>query len=347
MWYLARGTGVVTLLLFTASLVLGIVHAERGRPRGTSRALMDAAHRSVSLLAVAFLGVHIVTNVIDPFAPIRLIDAVIPFTSAYRPLWLGLGTLAFDLLLAIAVTSLVRARLAARTWRGVHLLAYASWPVAVVHGLGTGTDVRQGWMLVIVFASVIAVLAALGVRLGKARGLTRPARIALLGGTMASLPALVLWLAAGPLASGWAHRAGTPAKLLGAAPVARRSAPAPPPRRAPSFDVSGVARVHRGFAQSGAEVLDILFRPGAGRELRLRLAGQAIQGGGLALGASSVTLRSGATYAGRITRLAGGDITSLVAAPDGRVARLTVQLTVRGSEASIRAASVPVTGQAG
>ena len=91
---------------------------------------------------------------LDSFAPIRLIDAVIPFASTYRPLWLGLGALSFDLLIALVVTSLVRRRLGYRAWRTIHWLAYASWPVAVFHGLGTGSDTKVWWMLALTAACV-------------------------------------------------------------------------------------------------------------------------------------------------------------------------------------------------
>ena len=98
----------------------------------------------MSLLVIVFLVIHIVTSVLDSFAPISLTAAVIPFVSSYRPLWLGLGTLSFDLILALAITSLIRRRLGYATWRAVHWLAYASWPVAVLHGLGTGSDTKVG-----------------------------------------------------------------------------------------------------------------------------------------------------------------------------------------------------------
>ena len=146
-WYLARGTGAVALVLLTASVVLGILGSVRFAAARWPRFAIDAVHRDISLLVLVVLVIHIVTSVLDGFAPITLLDGVIPFNSPYRPLWLGLGTLSFDLLVAIAVTSLVRRRLGYRAWRAVHWLAYASWPVAVLHGLGTGSDVKQWWML--------------------------------------------------------------------------------------------------------------------------------------------------------------------------------------------------------
>ena len=138
LWYLGRGSGVVSLVLLTIVVALGIV-TRSGRPMpGLPRFAVAAVHRNASLLAVTFLGIHVVTLLADPFAQLRLVDLVLPFAGAYRPFWLGL-----------------------RAWRAVHWLAYAAWPVALLHSLGTGTDAGQLWMLGLAAASAAAVLAAI------------------------------------------------------------------------------------------------------------------------------------------------------------------------------------------
>ena len=106
-------------------------------------------HKNVSLLALVVLAIHILTVVVDSYAPVHLIDAFVPFISGDRPIWLGLGALAFDLMIAVIVTSLLRDRIGLRTWRAVHWTAYASWPLAIVHGIGTGSDTKLGWVLVL------------------------------------------------------------------------------------------------------------------------------------------------------------------------------------------------------
>jgi sulfoxide reductase heme-binding subunit YedZ len=160
LWYLSRGSGVVTLALLTMTVVLGIVTSARWATAHWPRFVVAGMHRNLSLLAVAFLGLHITTTVVDSYVPIRWLDVVVPFVSAYKPLWLGLGAIAFDLLVAVLVTSLLRGRLSQPVWRAVHWLAYACWPVAVLHGLGAGSDGRQPWMLLIDGLAVVSVVAA-------------------------------------------------------------------------------------------------------------------------------------------------------------------------------------------
>ncbi|MEV4422778.1 ferric reductase-like transmembrane domain-containing protein [Patulibacter sp. NPDC049589] len=166
LWYLSRATGAVTLVLLTLTVALGIANERRWAPRRTPRFVVDHLHRSASLLVMVVLAIHIATNVVDGYVQIRLVDAIVPFVGEYHPLWLGLGTLAFDLLLAVIVTSVLRARIGHRAWRAVHWAAYACWPVAVTHGLGIGTDVgTTGWMLWLTVACGAVVAAAVWARL--------------------------------------------------------------------------------------------------------------------------------------------------------------------------------------
>ncbi len=147
LWYVTRGSGVVTLLLLTAALLLGVVTSVRWSSPAWPRFVIEWFHRNVSLVVLVFLAIHVGSAVIDGFVPLRWIDAVIPFRSGYRPLWTGLGAIAFDLLVAIVVTSLLRVRVGYRAWRWVHWAAYACWPLAVAHSLGQGSDRTHGWLL--------------------------------------------------------------------------------------------------------------------------------------------------------------------------------------------------------
>jgi sulfoxide reductase heme-binding subunit YedZ len=160
LWYTTRAAGTVSLVLLSVVTVLGLLARARVEARGWPRFLTAALHRDIALTAVVFLGLHIVTAVVDPFTSLGITAAIVPFGSYYRTFWLGLGTVAFEMLLAIVATSLLRHVIGARAWRAVHWLAYASWPIAVVHGLGTGTDARTAWLLATTVLCVGAVVAA-------------------------------------------------------------------------------------------------------------------------------------------------------------------------------------------
>ena len=208
LWYATRATGVVALVLLTITTALGIAGVSRLESRHWPRVVTAGLHRNISLLVVAFVIVHVLTTVLDSFVSISIAAAVIPFSSGYRTFWLGLGAIAFDLILALVITSLIRSRLSYRAWRAVHLLAYASWPVALWHGLGTGTDSKLPWLLAIDALCVLVVAGALLWRLqAMAPGAARTAAVL---ATIAVPIATIVFVIVGPMRPGWAARAGTP-----------------------------------------------------------------------------------------------------------------------------------------
>jgi methionine sulfoxide reductase heme-binding subunit len=213
-WYLTRSTGAMALLLLTFAIALGVVDVQRWSTPRWPRFIVDSLHRNVSLLAMVFLVLHILTSVLDSFAPISLLDAFVPFAGSYRPFWLGLGAVSFDLLIAVTLTSLLRQRMGFASWRAVHWLTYASWPVALLHGLGTGSDVKATWLLALSIACMAIVLAAIVARVASGWPENLRTRGAALGGAGAFSLILALWLPGGPLGSEWARRSGTPPSLL-------------------------------------------------------------------------------------------------------------------------------------
>ncbi len=165
LWYTTRGAGAVSLILLSAVVVLGILSVLRVQTSGWPRFLTVGLHRNLALMTLVFLVLHIVTAVVDPFTHLGWLAAVVPFSSYYRTFWLGLGTIAFELLLAIVVTSLLRGLIGQVAWRLVHWLTYISWPVAVLHGVGTGTDAWSAWLFALQAVCVVAVAGAVGYRL--------------------------------------------------------------------------------------------------------------------------------------------------------------------------------------
>jgi sulfoxide reductase heme-binding subunit YedZ len=327
---LARATGIVSLLLLTASVVLGVLGPLRFTVPGRwPRFAIDTLHRDVSLLVIAVLVIHIVTSVLDGFAPINLLDAVLPFRSAYRPLWMGLGAFSFDLLLALVITSLVRRRLGYRAWRAIHWLAYASWPVAVLHGLGTGSDTRAWWNLALTAVCLLAVVAAVWARIQAAAPLYGGFRQAAIALTVATPIGLAIFTLAGPLQSGWARRAGTPATLLGHKALAIRPVPVRSAVRPPSsFSAQLSGTIDQTTVGGGAIVeLGMRLSGGASGRLRVRLGGVPVAAGGLSMTGSQVDLLTGGSlFQGRVTALRGQEFTARVRSADGTAIVLRVDL---------------------
>jgi DMSO/TMAO reductase YedYZ heme-binding membrane subunit len=139
-WLATRATGEISLVLFTLVTVMGIATTKGWANSRWPESVVTLLHRNISLLSLVFLAVHIGTTVLDGFVPIGWLDVVIPFQQPYRTVWVGLGTIAFDLMLAVIITSLVRRRIPPTLWKGIHWTAYLMWGCAVVHGLGAGTD---------------------------------------------------------------------------------------------------------------------------------------------------------------------------------------------------------------
>jgi sulfoxide reductase heme-binding subunit YedZ len=165
MWAFGRISGVVSLLLFTATVMLGIVTRSGRRLVGMPRFSVSLVHRNVSLLACVFLVFHVGALLLDSYAKLDLTDVVVPFIGSYKPLWQGWGTVSFDLVVAIVLTSLLRNRLGAKTFRVVHWLTYAMWPIALLHAVGNGTDGTAGWFLSIAAACALGVAGCLVWRL--------------------------------------------------------------------------------------------------------------------------------------------------------------------------------------
>jgi len=363
-WYLTRSSGWVALLLLSASVVLGVLDVNRWSTPDWPRFVLDSLHRSVSLLVLVFVALHIVTAALDSFAAINPLDAVVPFIGSYRPIWLGLGAVAFDLLLALAITSVLRQRVGHRAWRIIHWSAYACWPIALVHGLGTGSDVKSTWSLMLTAICVLAVVGAVCVR--ALHGWPEHARLrgSALGLAALASIALIVWLPGGPLGHGWARRAGTPVALLGsvsatvpssttASSTGQSGAPS-----SPSGSLSGrFAANLSGTIQQGPgstpglisiKIATKLTGAVAGR-LEIEIDGPPVGDGGVSMQSSSVTLGSPPTpvvYHGRIVALNGSRLLASVRDGEGQGLTLRIALAVNAGAGTVSGtlAAAPASG---
>ena len=338
LWYLTRGAGLVTLILLTLSVALGVANQRRTQTATVPRFAVEAIHRSASLLALVFLSIHVATAVLDTYAPIRLIDAFVPLTSAYRPLWLGLGALASDLLIAVAVTSVLRRRLGYHAWRVTHWTAYACWPIALVHGLGTGSDVTTTWMLTITACCVLVAIAAIVVRATDRSPPHNRRNFAWARATTVALSALIplgllAWLLNGPLAAGWARRAGTPSSLLRTPVLVSSTRPATGVGSQTPLTAQLTGVVRQGQLDGGLHQVHLVLTVGGQHlsTLGIRLIGEPAGNGGVDMTTSRVELGTSsepAMYRGQVTSLDGSKIGALVSDSSGTQLMLNAQLQI-------------------
>ncbi|HZP73420.1 MAG TPA: ferric reductase-like transmembrane domain-containing protein [Gaiellaceae bacterium] len=334
LWYITRGSGAVALVLLTVSVVLGILSALRVEGPRWPRFAIGSIHRNTTLLAIVFVALHVATTVADGYAPIGLTDAIIPFAAPYRPFWLGLGAVALDLLLALVVTSYLRHRIGARIWRGVHWLAYASWPVALLHSFGTGSDPKSTWLVALGVTCLVSVVVATLARVAVGGGI-RNVRI---GGAAAAVAApilVVVWYLSGPAQTGWAARAGTPTHLMAShritqAPAKTLTSAASPPG---PFSARLVGTIVQGEVSNGTTRVVIKLRltgGGPGGALRIDLRGTP-SAGGVSMAASGVSFVPATTrtvYYGSVTGLDNNLVAATVADSAGDRLLLTMILSL-------------------
>lgn len=140
LWVTERATGLTALVLLSLSTFLGAVTSAGWSSSRFPEVRSVSLHRNVSLLSVCFLAIHVGGAIADNYVTVPLVSLLVPFTSEYDRFWVGLGTIAFDLMLALMLTSLLRGRMNRRAWRLLHDLTYVCWALATVHALGAGFE---------------------------------------------------------------------------------------------------------------------------------------------------------------------------------------------------------------
>ena len=357
-WYLTRGSGIVSLVLLSATVVLGIVATLGWSSRAWPRFVSQSVHRNLSVLCLVFIAIHVVTTVADGYVPIGLLDAVVPFRTAYRTLWVGFGALSLDMLLAVAVTSALRKHIGTRAWRNTHLLAYLCWPIAVLHGLGSGSDTRLPIVLVVEVLCVASVFGASMWRLavGPVPSAIKRLTFALAG--VAGVIGIAVFALVGPLRSGWSHRAGTSAALMGQLSGATSSAqttnsssvgassPVSSARTggAASLPTAGTLTgtyQTRATSTPGTEEVNLtmIVSGASNTPLTVQLVGPAVDGG-VSMASSRVTWSS---ETGVVTALSDSSIEASLNGPLGTI-NLSLEIDLNRTDRSITGSMTSSTG---
>jgi methionine sulfoxide reductase heme-binding subunit len=325
-WESARAGGFAAYVLLSLSVVVGLVLRNRWHSPRWPRLVTNELHGYLSLLALTFLVFHVLAVAVDPFTRFGLAEVLVPFVSHYRPLWMGLGIVALYLLLAVWATTLLRRRIGHRAWRRTHVLAFAVYAAATVHGLGTGSDTRTVWGTAVYVTSVTLVALLAGRRLLVPAGSDAQPRPLLAAGTAAGMIAAAAWATTGPYAAHWGSHAGgrhvRPVQVVAAprvrAPAAHRRRP-PSPVVRPPFTASFAGRVLVTPVNENGRVtvrIDGALAGATHDHLEILLHGVPTDDGGVMMEQSRV--RMGTTtpfYKGTVTALRGSVLIASVRSP--------------------------------
>jgi DMSO/TMAO reductase YedYZ heme-binding membrane subunit len=314
-WEAARAGGFIAYVLLTLAVSAGLVLRNRWQTARWPRIVTNEVHGYLSLLALVFIVVHVAAVLVDPFTRFRLSEVLVPLASHYRPLWMGLGTVALYLLLAVWISSRLRQRISYKVWRGIHVLAYGVYAAATVHGVGTGTDTQTVWALALYGTSIALVAGLAGRRLlvPPGRADRRRPGLAAFGGVAVAL--FAVWAATGPLAPHWGARAGGSSGKR-ATRVAASTVPAHVSQSTGEVRVPFKARFAGSIEQQPVDAagritirIDGALSGATHDHLEIYLRGVPLESGGVALEQSRVRMGAAtALYRGEIVALRGSEL---------------------------------------
>jgi sulfoxide reductase heme-binding subunit YedZ len=164
-WVATRAAGYTAFALLTASVALGLLLSSPLRPTRWPRFATTELHRFVTLLTLVFIAIHVLVALLDSFIGFSLSDVLVPFTSNYRPVWMGLGIVSAYLAAALWASSWLQRRIGYRWWRRLHFGTFGVYVGAALHGIGAGSDTGWAWSWTIYLASFALVGALVVVRL--------------------------------------------------------------------------------------------------------------------------------------------------------------------------------------
>lgn len=349
LWYISRSAGYVGLILLALIGVLGIMTAGDIRLARGNKFVTPELHRSLSLLAIVVLAIHVGAAIADKYSFIGFKDVFLPFTATYRPVWIGIGAIAVDLGIAVVITSLLRVKMGYRSWKLIHWASYPIFGLSIIHGLGSGTDSAL-WFSKFVYLVVGGVfILAIIARLVSLTNLNLGKQVAFFGMSFAVPVAIVAWAVSGPLASNWPKRAqvGLSQTILTSAQVT--SSPSTTPFKATS-STPGPLKISSNYTSNWSGSIDQSPSNSQG-EIALRLLGM-LSGspgyelsivlfgipsdGGVSMISSLVEIAStsgSVVYKGSVTSLSGTTIISQVANASGQSVTFSASLNL-GSNGS-------------
>ncbi|MGI9528949.1 MAG: hypothetical protein ACR2NG_04500 [Acidimicrobiia bacterium] len=175
-WYIIRGSGFVAFGLLTASLLWGLMVSSKVFGRAVKAKGLQWLHESLGLAALLATIIHMVALALDEFIEFTWVDILIPGASAWEPLALALGVVAFWSMAVVSLTFYVKKWIGQNMWRSIHYLSFGVFVAAAGHGVLAGTDTTHPVAIGVYVASVASVVLLTAVRVIGAREAARPVR---------------------------------------------------------------------------------------------------------------------------------------------------------------------------
>lgn len=164
-WFIVRAAGLTAFLLLAASMVWGVFlssHIVKDWVPGPASMLL---HATTSWLAVALSLAHMGLLLFDSYYTYTLSNLLVPFTGPYRPVAVGIGIIAFWLILAVTISFSMRKLIGRRAWLWLHYTSYVAFGMVAVHALMAGTDATRPAMITILAGFSVLVGAMLIMRI--------------------------------------------------------------------------------------------------------------------------------------------------------------------------------------
>lgn len=158
MWYITRAAGIMAYLLLWLSTAWGLAIPSKILSDVLTGDFAFDFHQFISLLSLGFLGLHVFILTADRYLPYSPAQVLVPFISPYRPVWVGLGSIAFYLTLLVTVTFYLKKRIGMKQFRVIHYSSLVAYLLAVVHALFAGTDSSLPATLILYGVTFLVVL---------------------------------------------------------------------------------------------------------------------------------------------------------------------------------------------
>ena len=145
-WYLSRGSAFVALSLLWLSMALGLLITNKVARTWPGVPVSFALHEFISILGLGFAIFHALILLGDNYIGYTLVQVLIPFSSSYEPIWVGIGQAGFYAIMIVTLSFYVRSHIGQKTWRSLHYVSFLAYLIALLHGITAGSDTSLTWV---------------------------------------------------------------------------------------------------------------------------------------------------------------------------------------------------------